>query len=265
MNRFLSKIPYDKIIPVVLIAIITVALYLLLRKATKGLWKQTGKSVKKTVYKTILDILKALILLGAILLILQICGVNVTSALAGLGIVGMVIGLALQDLLKDVIMGFHILSDHFFEVGDCVIYGGEECEVQSFSLKTTKLKRLSDLSVISVCNRNIEGICALSKVLEMTVPMPYDTPAEDVRDAVREACCRIKDLEEVTECQYRGAYTFGDSSIPYKLWVFCSPCNREIVRFHAMAEIIDTLKEKGIAVPFNQLDVHMKAESGSKR
>ncbi len=261
MKRFLSAIPYDKIAPGVLVAVIAVALILLFRKAGMSLQKQTGKPATRTVYKTVLDIVQVLILLGAILLILETFGVNVTSAIAGLGIVSMVVGLALQDVLKDIIMGFHILSDHFFDMGDCVIYAGEECEVLNFSLKTTKLKRLSDLSVISVCNRNIEGICCLSNVLELTVPMPYDTPPEDVRDAVHEACCRVKDLEKVTDCQYRGAYTFGDSSIPYKMWVFCSPCDRETVRFHAMAEIIDTLKAKGIAVPFNQLDVHMKADS----
>lgn len=260
MKKFLTAIPYNKIAPAVLVAVIAVALLLLLRRAGASMWKKAGKSAVRTVYKTVLDIVQALILLGAILLILQIFGVNVTSALAGLGIAGMVVGLALQDILKDVIMGFHILSDHFFDVGDCVIYAGEECEVQGFSLKTTKLKRLSDLSVISVCNRNIEGICCLSKVLELTVPMPYDTPPEDVRDAVAEACERIKSLEQVTDCQYRGAYTFGDSSIPYKMWVFCPPRDRENVRYRAMAEIIDTLREKGIAVPFNQLDVHMKAE-----
>ena len=70
-----------------------------------------------------LNVLRYLLLLVTILLILQINGINVTSLVAGLGIVSAVVGLALQDILKDVIMGLHILSGRFFSVGDAVRYG----------------------------------------------------------------------------------------------------------------------------------------------
>lgn len=86
--------------------------------------------------QTLYDVIKYAILLGAALTVLQIYHINVTSLVAGLGLASAIVGLALQDVLKDSIMGVHLLSDYFFEVGDVVRYGDYEGVVISFYGKT---------------------------------------------------------------------------------------------------------------------------------
>ena len=53
----------------------------------------------------------------ATLFVLQLLGFNVSSVIAGVGIVSAIVGLSLQDALKDIIMGFNIIIDSYFSVG----------------------------------------------------------------------------------------------------------------------------------------------------
>ena len=76
--------------------------------------------------------------------------------LAGVGIVSVIIGLAIQDALKDIIRGFSILSEEYFSVGDVVTYGDITGKVLVLGLKTTKIKDISTENIISIANRNIE-------------------------------------------------------------------------------------------------------------
>ena len=95
------------------------------------------------------------IIVITVLLILQINGINVSSLLAGVGIMGAVIGLAIQDWLKDIIRGTSILSDNYFSVGDIIRYNGIEGKVVVIGLKTTKIQELKTGYIKSIANRKI--------------------------------------------------------------------------------------------------------------
>ena len=69
------------------------------------------------------------------LILLNLYGVNTTSLIAGLGIAGAVLGLALQDALKDIFNGLSIIFDNYFVVGDLVDYNGFVGTVTDFGLK----------------------------------------------------------------------------------------------------------------------------------
>lgn len=88
----------------------------------KYIAERKAKGDKATLVRVMFGILQFLIVLGAILVILQMNGVNVNSVVAGLGLLSAIVGFALQDVLKDIFMGIHIISDHFFSVGDVVKY-----------------------------------------------------------------------------------------------------------------------------------------------
>ena len=116
-----------------------------------------------------------LLALLALIFVLQIHGVNVSSLVAGLGIIGAIVGLALQDMLKDVIMGMNILTGEYFAVGDVVKYGEVTGEVVQFSLRATKLRELATGNLVTVSNRNIFQVSQLSNELYLTVSTSYAT------------------------------------------------------------------------------------------
>ena len=86
------------------------------------------------------NITKYTVIIFLILAILTVYGVDVTSVLTGLGIVGVVLGLALQDLAKDIIAGFSIIFENQYAIGDTISINGFKGEVIFLGLKTTKIK-----------------------------------------------------------------------------------------------------------------------------
>ena len=74
----------------------------------------------RTIKLLILNIIKYIIIVFVILAILSQFGVNIKSILAGVGIGTAIIGLAFQDLAKDLIAGFSIITEGEYEVGDTI-------------------------------------------------------------------------------------------------------------------------------------------------
>ena len=122
-----------------------------------------SKGEKGTAIQVTYSLIRLVLIAGCIFSVLQINGIDVSSMLAGVGLVSAFIGLAAQDFLKDIVMGTRMLTDRFFEVGDVVQYGSFEGVVTSFDIRCTKIRSLSDGRVLTVCNRNISEISAYPK------------------------------------------------------------------------------------------------------
>lgn len=86
------------------------------------------------------SILKFVIWIGAIVLILGNLGYNVTSLVAGLGIGGIAIALAIQSILQDMFSSFSIYFDKPFRVGDFVVLGSHSGTVKKIGIKTTRIQ-----------------------------------------------------------------------------------------------------------------------------
>lgn len=227
------------------------------RREKGGLDTRESRSAAELVFNVIKTVLIVLIVLA----VLQVNGININSLVAGLGIFSAVVGLALQDLLKDVIMGTHIMSDDFFKVGDVVRYNGEEGVVISFNLRTTKIRSISDNAVLTVCNRNISEISQCSDVFFLSVPVSYATPSEKAGKALDEIRDRIRALEGCLECENLGLTAFEDSDIAYTLQIRCSPAKKPYFRRLANQIIWEIFQREDISVPYPQVDVHYSGEA----
>ena len=92
-------------------------------------------------------------------------GFNVTSFIAGLGVVSVIVGLAVQDALKDIIMGFNIIVDNYYSVGDIIKIGDVEGKVVELGVKATKLKDINTDNILVIANRNISQALRISDQL----------------------------------------------------------------------------------------------------
>ena len=87
-------------------------------------------------------VVKIILWIGAIVLLLSNLGYNVTSLIAGLGIGGIAVALALQNILKDVFSSVSIYLDKPFKVGDFIIVGEHMGTVKKIGIKTTRIQAL---------------------------------------------------------------------------------------------------------------------------
>ncbi|MFA5140804.1 MAG: mechanosensitive ion channel family protein [Elusimicrobiota bacterium] len=88
-------------------------------------------------------VLSGAIWVGAVLFILDNLGVNITAAVAGLGIGGVAVALAAQHILGDLFSSFVIFIDKPFKVGDFITVGDLAGPVEHIGIKTTRVRALS--------------------------------------------------------------------------------------------------------------------------
>lgn len=118
----------------------------------KFLFRNHQRSV--TVHALSISLLKYIVYFTALGYILKEFGINYTTYLASLSLVGIAIGFGSQGLVQDIVTGFFILFENQFSVGDMVEISGQVGIVEDIGLRTTRLRNYNGALVIFQ-NRNI--------------------------------------------------------------------------------------------------------------
>lgn len=213
---------------------------------------------KKTYIKLFSSVLKYVLIALTIIFILKANGVNVDSLLAGAGIIGIVVGFAVQDALKDIIRGMTILADNYFSVGDVVKYKDIMGKVISTSINTTKIEDIKTFNIVSIANRNIEEIEIVSNSIDIMVPLSYELPIDRAEAVVNEIVNEVKKVPDITDCTYKGVSSLNESNIDYMINVRTEPVKRRPITRQVNGIILRVLERNNIEVPYNQLDIHQK-------
>jgi small conductance mechanosensitive channel len=141
--------------------------------------------IDQPVRDLLLRIVRVLVLFLFLLLALQNLGIDLLPLLAGLGIAGAGIALALQGVLGNVAAGLTIIFTRPFRVGEYISIAGEEGVVHEISIFSTTLRH-SDRSLVVIPNRKIAGEILHNygaiRQLDLTVNVAYGT---DIDAAVR--------------------------------------------------------------------------------
>ena len=257
VKELLENVWFTRGIHSLLIVIVSIILYkvviIILNKSEE---KAFTSNKGKTYLKLIKSVIRSIFIVLTLLIILQTCGVNVSSVLAGVGIFGVIFGLAIQDWLKDIIRGSSIISDGYFAVGDIIKYHEMEGKVLVIGLKTTKIKNLKTGNIVSIANRNIDEAEVVSNLIHVNIPMPYEVKVDKAEKAVEDIINLIKKNNHVNDCKYLGVNELADSAIDYLLEVVCNPEKKYQVRRDTLRSILVGLEANKIEVPFNQIDIH---------
>jgi small conductance mechanosensitive channel len=170
MDSFWTVAVAEKVIRIILVLI---GAYLtreasmrLIRSGLSGLDRGVSVKVKMERVKTLGSVFSNLasFVIGiiALLIILSELGVDIAPLLAGLGVLGLGVGLAAQTLIKDYISGFFILFENQFNVGDEIEIAGKRGAVKELSLRFTLLKD-SKGSTYLISNSEISTVTKFKK------------------------------------------------------------------------------------------------------
>ena len=193
-----------------------------------------------------------------LLIVLQINNFDVSSMLAGVGVAGVIISLAIQDTLKDIIRGISVLSDNYFQVGDVIKVGDALGKVKVIGIKSTRIEDLVTGDIITLANRNLETVEVMSKLIYINIPMPYELSVEEGDRIANEIIEEIKHNPNVEGTRYLGVNAFEDSYINYLIEVTAPAVKRLQTRRDALGTILRILEKNGIRVPYKQIDIHNK-------
>jgi small conductance mechanosensitive channel len=124
----------------------------------------------------------------ALLMILDLFLIDIGPAIAGLGVVGIAVGLGAQTLVRDWLSGIFIVLENQYSQGDVVRIAGVSGVVEDFSLRRTTLRDL-DGAVHNVPNGQITVATNLTRVwarVNLDVPVAYGTDIEEATKVINE-------------------------------------------------------------------------------
>lgn len=261
-----EQLPNDLVLPAnifrlivaaVLIALAVLAFWLLKKAFKKYRDKESDINRSRRTWMMILySLLRFGIAVVLVLLLLDLYGVNISGAIAGLGIAGAAGALAVQDLLKDTIMGITIITDKYFSVDDVIQYKDEFGIVTEMSMRCTKYRSLEDGSINTVSNHLFTEIRVIERMRIMNVPMSYDLKTEETDAFFERVGERLRDSDLITEYHYRGANGFEDSFVKHLVVYYCDPVNLYKAKRELFRAIMLEMEATGYKVPYPQLDIH---------
>ncbi len=239
----------------VIIAVTAVILYVIKQYLIKKV-AYTGKSEqhKNTFIGIIFSMLQYMVVILAAVLVLKAHGVDITGILAGLGIMATIVGLALQDTLKDILSGINIYNNNFYKVGDMVRYNGELCDVKYFSAKVTKFQSLRTNSTYTVCNSQITSIEKIKDSGIITYMFSFDIDKKTVDKVLTKVAERMmKESRHVKEIYYIGIAQIASEGVKYEIKYYCPAHKSEEVREMIASISYEEFKKAKIAPLFSSM------------
>lgn len=245
--------------------------------------RRHGATLKTSQSRSLLPIVKGLIWAVGLTFLLDNLGFHVSTIIAGLGIVGVAVGLAGQAIMADFFSYIVILLDKPFRIGDFVeLSDGKKGSVEYMGPKTTHLRNLNGDLIICANSEMTKGILVNQgsleeRLVDMGIGISYSTPIPLLRqfpDILREI------VDAVQGCHFERAtlVNFGPSNLQFQLLYHIGwPKNELLEYMRAQSEINTAIlakcEELGISmdyptehVIFNDLDAKgtLKLEQGGK-
>lgn len=151
---------------------------------------------------------KLLVLIVALLVYLDKLGINITTVLAGLGVGGIAVALALQKPLEDVFGAITLYAQQPIKVGDFCRIGTTLGTIESIGLRTTRIRTLKNTLIAApnarVASEPIDNISAREKILYWPkLRLGYDTTPEQIRSVLEGIREMLANHERVSQDDYR--------------------------------------------------------------
>lgn len=253
------------ILPIVYIvigSIIYTVIRLLLGRVSRS--KRVNKK-KNTIISLVRNIIKYLILILTVLAILSVYGVDTKGIITSIGVAGVIVGLAFQDMVADFLAGILIIFDNHYAIGDIVKIDDFMGTVDSFGLMTTKIKAATG-EVLILHNSSFKKIVnynMFNTVHYINVDVAYDTDIKKLEKVLASMEDDVKNIDGyVGNYKLLGIAEFASSSIRYMVSLECENVKRMQVRRDFNNLIKEYFDKNKIEIPYTKVDVNIRRNNG---
>lgn len=249
--------------------VIALVIYIVGSKIIRWIVNLIGRSMDRAgadagVKQFVTPLMKYVLYALLIFMIMGLFGIATTSAVAVLGSAGVAVGLALQGSLSNLAGGVLILLLKPFAVGDYIIEDTNKNEgtVSEISIFYTKLVTIDNKVIVipngMLSNSSLTNVTHMDKRrIDLVVGISYESDiraAKEILNAVAmEEPARLAEEEPVVYVDSLGA-----SSVDLGLRVWVKTDDYWQARWRMTETIKYAFDEKGIAIPYQQIDVQIK-------
>ena len=177
---------------------------------------KAGRPGAAKLMRPLTTLVKILIFIFGLLFWLNNIGVNITTVLAGLGVGGLAVALALQKPIEDMMGALTIFSQASLRVGDFCRYGKEIGIVEEIGLRTTRFRTLTN-TIVSIPNARIasvevENLSYRTKIRYWpTLRLRYDTTQQQMQTIMDGIRAALEQNEQVYDDPLRVRFTDFDN------------------------------------------------------
>ncbi len=252
---------YHSLVDTFLVLMVMIALLRIIHNLSEHWLEDWAKKTKSTADDRLIPlvekILKAVLIVLAVIFIFDSWNIDISPLLATAGIAGLAIGFAVKDSLANIVGGIQLVLDKTFKVGDKIqIESGEMGVILDIGLRSTKL-RTYDNEVIYIPNGQLSN----SKIKNFTVPdlsvrvnvnfgVEYGSDTDQVKKVVYEAVKMIETVLEhpVPVVQF---LKMSDFSLDFVARAWVQNYTKAYRTQLEMTEVIyNALNEANIGIPF---------------
>ena len=214
---------------------------------------------------------KAAMYVVLIVVLASFCGVDAAGIVAVVGSAGVAIGLAVQGSLSNLAGGVLILVLKPFKVGDYIVESltGKEGTVTEIQIFYTKLLTYDNQTVVlpngSLANNSLVNVTAEDvRRMDITVPVSYSADIQRAKEVLAQV---LEDDPEVIKDKEHLVFVSQLGSSAVELGVRCWFAQAQFWpgKWRVTENCKLALDRAGIAIPFNQLDVHLDRERDKEK
>lgn len=218
--------------------------------------------VDETLKKFLLDAIYILLTIFILLAALSKLGVETTSFIAILGAASLAVGLAFKDTFSNVGAGVMLILFRPFKAGDFVEVGGTSGNVESINMFSVRLNSVDNKLIIvpnsQVLGKNIINYSAKdTRRVDFVFGIGYEDDLrlakQVLKDIVAQEQRALKSPESLVAVS-----ELADSSVNFVVRIWVKSADYWGVYFDTIEKVKLTFDEKGISIPYPQMDVHQK-------
>ena len=233
--------------------------YQIIKLILGALAKKGGRT--QTVVNLVSGLLKYVAVIVAVVWGLSILGVNATAVLAGVGIVGLILGFGAQSLIEDIITGAFIIFENQYSVGDIIILDDFRGTVRSIGVRTTVIEDAGgNLKVVNNSDiRNFQNRSRNNSVALVLVAVSYGTDLRKLEKLLQEKLPTLKEEHPdlyLNAPRYLGVDELADSGVNLKFAVDVTEANVFAGQRMLARDLKILFDDNGVEIPFPQVVVH---------
>ena len=245
-------------------AILTLVIcFIIIKIVTAGINKALGKSKKldATLRGFVTSAIKAVLWVIALIIVANALGINTSSLVALVSVVGLALSLSVQNILSNLFSGLTLLITKPFAAGDFVEVGGKTGLVKTVGLFYTQLDTLDNIAV-SIPNSDVTAAAVNNysreelRRVDRTFTTSYECTTDEVKAAIADAISKDERILQdpapfVRLIDYKG------STVEYVVRVWCKSADYWTVYFNLNENVRESFAKHGVKFSYEHVNVHI--------
>ncbi|RLF38896.1 MAG: mechanosensitive ion channel family protein [Thermoplasmata archaeon] len=233
--------------------------------------RKLGKELSEHLLFLLKKIVQATVYIFAFLFILYAFNIDLSGVVVGLGVGGIAIALAVQNILGDIFSAFSIYFDRPFEIGDFIVIGEYMGTVKRIGIKSTRIQLLQGEELV-ISNRElttakIRNFKRMEKRrVVFTIGVTYDTPLEKLKkipEIIREIINpeKLPDVDRLDRVHFK---EFGPYSLNFEIVYYLK--TRDYMKYMDTQQAInfaikEAFEKEGIEMAFPTQTIYLSKSS----